>query len=472
VAATRALLGRNSERATLEQAWRAASDGDAQLCILWGRRRVGKTFLAADFMRGKRGLFFGATQQSEGVELRRLAEVVRRDLGSHAEDLMGGGGLASWEAALRFLAALAAESPLAVVLDEVPYLARSTPGFPSIVQVVWDHLRPGSKLLLVLVGSAVGIMEDMVGPGGALRGRPTVRLRLDPLDLWSAREFLPGVAAVPLFEAYAACGGYPLHLRAWDRRASTADNLLRLGASPGGLLLEDAESILREELPSSGGYSRILAAVGRGRCRASEIAAEADQRIEHPLDVLVRAGFVRRSLPVGAPRKARPLYEIGDPYLAFWFGVLYSELALIDAGQGGAVLRRRNPQWQRHLGWAFEELARAHAGRLASRGALLDPSPEGLVVGRWWASTGEPCEIDVLGLAGSGTVLLGEARWQKRPLGTRDLRALMAKTQRVPRPIESPAYVLWGRERIDPAARSAGAVGFDLSDIVEDAPAA
>jgi hypothetical protein len=434
------LLDREEESAHLEEAWTAASAGRPQLVVVWGRRRVGKTFLLSHAIRGKRAVFFGATEQSEAIELGRIAETVRRDLGDDALDLAGG-GFSSWEAVLRYFVAMARNEPLVVVLDEVPYLLKSTPGFASIVQAVWDHVSPEAKLMLVLTGSAVGTIEGMLGPGGALRGRPTLTLRLDPLDPLAARVFLPRLDAVRYFEAYAACGGYPLHLRQWDQSLSTQENLLELAGAAGGILLEDALGILREELPDVGGYPRILAAIGRGRTRAGEIAADADQRIEHPLDVLVRAGFVRRSVPVGAPRRARPLYEIEDSYLAFWFGVLYADLHLIEGGQGRAVLRRRSPDWQRHVGWAFEELARAHARRLVATGAIADD----LVVGRWWSSSGPPLEIDVLGLQGTRAVLVGEARWQERPLGSRDIAELTVKASRLPHALDAPTLAFWSR---------------------------
>lgn len=455
------LIGRDAELTQLEAAWTRAQTGQPQLVVLWGRRRVGKTFLLSHFVQGRRAVFFGATQQAEGVELRRFAEAVARDLGADALDLASG-GFATWEAALRFVAASAAQQPLIVVMDEVPYLASSTKGFASIVQVVWDHLRPGTQLMLVLTGSAVGTIESMLGPGGALRGRPTLAMRLDPLDPVRARAFLPRLAAAPFLEAYAACGGYPLHLRRWYADVGTDANLLRLAGTPGGLLFEDALGILREELPDAGGYPRILAAIGRGRTRASEIANEAAQRIEHPLDVLVRAGFVRRSVSLGAPRRARPIYEIDDSYLAFWFGVLYSDADQINAGQGRAVLRRRREQWQKHLGWVFEELARDHARRLVAAGEL----PDDIVVGRWWTTSGPSVEVDVLGMRGTRSVLLGEARWQSRPLGQRDVAQLIAKAAAVPRPSTKPLFVLWGRGGLDRAARSDRVLGYDLADML------
>jgi hypothetical protein len=466
VVSTNRLINRAAELARLEEAWARAASGQPQFVMLWGRRRVGKTFLLSHFVRAKRAMFFGATQQAEAVELRRLTEAVRRDLGDHAADLAGG-GFASWEAALRFFVALAADEPLAVVLDEVPYLARSTPGFASIVQVIWDHIRPNSKLMLVLTGSAVGVIEDMLGARAALRGRPTLAMRLDPLDPRAARAFLPRLDPSRFVEAYAACGGYPLHLLEWNDQQSTQQNLLRLAATPGGILLEDAGGILHEELPDASGYPRILSAIGRGRTRYSEIASEAEQRIDYALDVLTRAGFIAKALPVGAPKAARPLYEIEDPYLAFWFGVLYSSIPDVEAGQGRAVLRRVEPLWQRHLGAVFEQAARLHARRLVESGAIPE-LPDDLVIGRWWATSGEPCEVDVLGLRGSRTHLLGEARWQQRPLDLRDLEALRRKVSRVPRAVDVPVYALWSRGGVTPEVRQAGALGFAPTDVLGD----
>ena len=455
------LVNRAAELRRLNAAWQRATEGIPQLLVVWGRRRVGKTFLLSHFAEGKRAVFFGATQQAEAIELRRLTEVSGRDLGDQAAHLAGG-GLPTWEAALQFFSAVAQEQPLLVILDEVPYLARSTPGFASIVQVVWDHLRPGTKLVLVLTGSAVGVMEEILGAGGALRGRPTLSLPLAPVDLIAAREFLPDLPAAELLQAYAACGGYPLHLRQWNARRSTQDNLRRLAFTPGGVLLEDADGMLREELSPTGGYARILAAIGRGRTRFSHIAGEVGQRIDHALDVLIRTGFVSKVLPVGAPRGARGTYEIPDPYLRFWFQVLYTETAFIEGGQGDAVLERVLPRWQTHVGLVFEEQVRAHARRLTQRGEL----PADLVVGRWWSQRGASVEVDVLGLRGSRTALLGEARWQSAPLGRRDLEALHRKVPFVPNPVDEPTLVLWGRGGVHPEVRSVGALGFSIEDVV------
>ncbi len=282
----------------------------------------------------------------------------------------------------------------------------------------------------MLNGSATDAMERMLGPGGSLRGRPTESIRIDPLDPWAARMFLPSLAPAEFVEAYAACGGYPLHLRAWNQSLGVQANLARLAGTPGGLLLDDARGILREELPESGGYARILAAIGRGRHRYGAIASEAGRRIEHALEVMLATGFVRRAVPVGVPARAKPLYDIADPYLSFWFETLYADVAQIEAGQGKQVLDRARPPWARHVDAVFEEIARLHARREASWGSL----PDDLVIGRWWSATGEPAEIDVLGLRGARTQMVGEARWQARPINLHDLHELQMRVLRTPKP--------------------------------------
>ncbi len=205
------------------------------------------------------------------------------------------------------------------------------------------------------------------------------------------------------------------------------------------MLLRDALDILSEDLDWRGGYEWVLGALGAGTRWHSRIAGRAQQRIDYTLDRLRRAGYVRAVRPHGAPRTADPMYEIADPYLAFWFAVLREDADLVEGGQGHAVQQRVRECWQAHLGRVFEEVAREHAVRLVGSGEL----PAQMTVGRWWRD--ELAEIDVLGLLGGRTRLVGEARWQSHPLGLRDLQALRAKLRYLPEPHRDVEFALWSR---------------------------
>ncbi len=162
------LIGRARELRELEQAWEAAQRGEPQFVVLWGRRRVGKTFLLTHFAGGKRHVYFTATRQdSERRQVDRYAMALRDQLGEDVADLIGG-GFTDWEAALRFTLRMAAEQPLLVVLDEAPRLLAGRSDFADLLSAVWESRSAGTRLLLALSGSAVAVMEQMLGPQGGL----------------------------------------------------------------------------------------------------------------------------------------------------------------------------------------------------------------------------------------------------------------------------------------------------------------
>lgn len=82
------------------------------------------------------------------------------------------------------------------------------------------------------------------------------------------------------------------------------------------------------------------------------------------------------------------------------------------------------------------------------------------------SASGPPAEVDVLGLRGSATGLVGEARWQDRPLGARDAATLRHVLDRVPNPEADPILALWGRSGVDRAVQRSGVLGFSADDVV------
>lgn len=418
--------------------------GKPELAVVWGRRRVGKTYLLTHFAQGKRSIYFTATRQDTADrQLHRFAEALREQLGDEVADLAPS-TFPTWEAALRFVAGLARTEALLVVLDEAPRLTGGHTDFADTVSAVWENHLRDQRLMLVLTGSAVAVMEQMLGPQGGLHRRAGIERRMDPFPLADARAFQPDLSPTDFIQAYAACGGYPLHLTRWSARRSTDENLDELAFTPGGLLLRDAPDILSEDLDWRGGYERVLTAMAGGARRRSKIAGRAQQRIDYTLDRLRRAGYIRTVRAIGTGGSPDPLYEITDDYLAYWFAVLRDDADLIDGGQGRAVQQRTLGRWQTHLGRVFEAAAREHAQRLVAAGTL----PGDTVIGRWWKD--ETVEIDVVGLTGDQPVLVGECRWQAKPLTQRDLSDLQRRAAHLPPPGRAGlTFAFWSRGGAD-----------------------
>ena len=456
------IIGRKTELAELTAAWARAAAGEPELAVVWGRRRVGKTYLLTHFAEGKRAVYYTATRQdADDRQLRRFAEALREQLGDEVADLAPS-TFPTWEAALRFVAGLARTKPMLVVLDEAPRLTGGPADFADTVSAVWENHIRSQRLMLVLSGSAVAVMEQMLGPQGGLHRRAGVERRMDPFPLTDARAFQPNLSPTDFIQAYAACGGYPLHLRRWSAQKSPEENLNELAFNPGGLLLRDAPDILSEDLDWRGGYERVLTAMAGGARRRSKIAGRAQQRIDYTLDRLRRAGYVRAVRSLGAGGSTDPLYEIADDYLAYWFAVLRDDADLIEGGQGSAVQQRAAGRWQTHLARVFEAAARDHAQRLVTAGML----PSDTVIGRWWKD--EVVEIDVLGLTGERPVLVGECRWQAKPFTQRDLSELQRRAAHLPPPDETGlTYAFWSRGGADAALVAHPAVRtFTPADIV------
>ena len=442
----------------------------ARLAVVHGPRQVGKTFLLAHLAAqvraagGRAVLATALPGASERQQLDGVLNALRTDLPNDTSLLPD--RVNDWRSALALLRNLAGREPLLVVLDEVPWYLATTRTWPGQLQVAWDEVRRERRppaLLLVLTGSAVATMRGLVGGEGAMFGRADEELAVAPFDLPAAAELLGPVVPHVVIEAYAACGGYPVHLRAWDAGAPTSSNLERLMGEPGALLAHSGERMLAD-LPDEGGHRRVLHAIGSGEQVHARIRDRADQRLERPLALLSRAGLIRVQRPLGAPDRTPGRYLVADTYLRCWYELCWADLGLLDGGQGAAGISRRHPRWMRHLGAVFEEQARAHAVRLARAGRL--PTP--VIYGRWWATSGPQTEVDVLGLDGQGrSVLVGEAKWSDRPMDGRDVADLRRLAGAVPDPVRDPILAWWSRGGLGRDAIAAGVSGFGPADMIE-----
>lgn len=453
--------GRIREQSQLAAAFERASAGKPQLVVLYGRRRVGKTFLLRHVLgqlrRPTRTLYWAATQDSAKQQLTELAAEVSEFLG-------GTPPATSWSMLFDHLVDAAVNEPLTVALDEVPYLSKGRAAWASELQRSWDRARHIGKpchLTLILTGSALATITSLVSSGGPLYGRPDELMRLDPFDLPTTASFLPAAApAMAVFEAFAACGGYPLLLERWDTDAEALTNLINLAGDPLGPLAATA-AVQLLDLPQAAGYRRLLSTVGRGVSKYSELGARADQRIERPLAHLLASGLVQHCQPLGEPHSRRGRYIIGDVHLAFWFAVVEREMQLIEGGQGPSVIRRREPEWRKHLGAVFEQEAREHAARLAGLGTWGD-NP--VLVGEWWSDSPQ-AQFDVAGTTGKKWAFVGEAKLGR--FGSGDLRRWNSALASVGRTGDAAAKVVWCGADPNPEIVALGVRHFTLNDMTD-----
>src|SRR5688572_21284405 len=201
-------LGRARELSVLEE---LASSSRAELFVLYGRRRVGKTELLQQLCRGRRAVYFLAAEVRDKDNLRAFKGALQEGLGDTLTEHVE---FADWSAALGYAAERAGGERLVVVLDEFPYLCEANKGLPSLLQRFWDQKGKRSNLMLVLCGSQVSFMEqEVLAERSPLFGRRTGQRRLEPLAPSETLSFFPRWPLRERVLAYGILGGMPAYLR-------------------------------------------------------------------------------------------------------------------------------------------------------------------------------------------------------------------------------------------------------------------
>ncbi len=452
-------VDRRRELKRLDEAW--ASD-QAELWVVYGRRRVGKTALLRHMLADRPHVYWVATLSSDDMLRRDFADALARKPDGDGTPV--GVHFDSWEAGFLAAGRMAQERRVALVIDEYPYLVDSAAGVSSVLQKVWDeHLMHG-RLMLILCGSSMGMMErETLDYGAPLYGRRTGHLKLGPLPAGAVKAFAPRWNPGEHVTAFATLGGIPAYLRLLNDGESLINNLDRHVLDPDGLLHREPEFLLRQELQDPRNYFAVLQAVAGGRTRLNDIA----QAVGMPgtsanryLTTLRELGLVERSVPVTETRPAksrRGIYRVSDPFLRFWFRFVGPRRTLLEAGRTAAVRREVEEGLPQFVGPTFEQLCRDWLAAAQDVGGEVGPLER---IGSWWQ---RDHEIDVVGV-GRESLVVGECKWSVRPIGV----SVLADLERASEPLtakEQPMRVrqlLFSRSGFTPALTRLAASRDDL----------
>lgn len=429
-------IGRENELKFLEACYASPR---AQLVFLYGRRRVGKTELLVEFAKGKSHVFFSPPEAPRGEQ---LAAFSRRMFEAGAPAGLYVSSYGTWEKALSDIAALPMEGRKLVILDEFPYLAKSDPSLPSVLQNLWDHHLKDQNVMLVLCGSSMSFMEkELLAEKNPLYGRATGVLKLDPMDYRTAARFFPHYSATQQVEAFSALGGVPHYLAQFDPSSGVEENIKAHILRKGSPLYSEAEFLLHQELRETSVYNGIIMAVALGASSLNEIAQRTlvdSQRASVYLRNLMELGIVLREHPAGSPanvrsKGARGLYRLADEFFRFWYAFVFPNKSELEAFDVEGVYRNDvAPRMPSFAAYSFEHVCREWLRREHREGRLPFRCD---AIGRWWD---KGCEIDALGISKErgekprgADVLVAECKFSNAPVGVAAYRALVEKAGRL-----------------------------------------
>ena len=456
------------EREVEELNW-LLQEGGAHLLAITGRRRLGKTTLLLEWA-GQSSLpylYWVASRAPSTLLLRQFSQLIWQRL--YPADVMPSNfSYSEWSEAFEQLARLAANRPLIIILDEFPYAVETDPALPSILQNAWDHHLKQTKAIVVLCGSQVGMMEELMRYDAPLFGRVAGPLRVEPLPFSALKHFYPRYNAEQRVAVWAMLGGVPAYLEQFKDSRTIGENVKRHIFRATGIFSTDPENLLHESLREPHNYVAILLAIAAGHNRVTDIvSAAAFQQLKQADPYLARLrdlGIIRREAPATVPETKRTTsrlgrYVLADHYLRFYFRFIWPHQAMLEQRLFDALWAKISQQLRAFIGQtAFEELCQEWVLAQARR-SQLPFTPER--VGAHW---GKGVQVDVATISWSKRqLLLGECKWGKDPVAGTVVRELVERKTPIVRhalPDEGQGwdvhYAFFARQGFTPAAVAEG----------------
>ncbi len=182
----RKFVNRQKELDFLETEYRRES---SSLVILYGRRRVGKTALANEFIKNRQAVYFLATEENEVQNRISFKNIVAEQTGN---ELLMNASVDSWDMIFKVWIDTASDEKKLMVIDEFQYLGKANHAFPSVFQRIWDTMLKDKNVMVILCGSLISMMESQtLAYSSPLYGRRTGQIKLKQIPFCCYHEFFP-----------------------------------------------------------------------------------------------------------------------------------------------------------------------------------------------------------------------------------------------------------------------------------------
>ncbi|QKQ99210.1 ATP-binding protein [Metallosphaera tengchongensis] len=403
-------INRGKELKFLEEKYR---EDKAQLIILYGRRRIGKTELIKQFIKGKEYIYHMSTTDGILNNLNRLKEAFARYTGKNYFKSLN---VALDEMLIYFGDEIGYRRPI-LAIDEFQYLMDADRSVVSLLQRAWDEKLASTKIFLLITGSSVGMMEnEVLSKKSPLYGRRTGSWKLTRLSFSHIPEFFPGKKIEDLVKIWSIVDGIPFYILQLDASKTVEDNVRDKILKKGSVLYDEPLYLLREEFREQRVYLSILKALSQGYntiSKISEVTGIDKGNLTAYLDRLEENEIVERVTPYGMKRG---WYEFKDNFFDFWFEFVYENLNDLEMDRVEEVMRRID--LDRYFSFKFEKLIRE---LVRERSIVLPLEYE--YVGKY-LHKGE--EVDVIA-EGKDAIFLGEVKWSEEV----DCKPLLTKMRKV-----------------------------------------
>lgn len=453
----------------LKKLQRRYDGGRFECIVIYGRRRVGKTALINEFLKGKPAISLSALNTTGAENLAALSKAIST---YECPTSTSAPVFPDYFSAFDRITELAKKGRVVLVIDEFPYLAKTYPAVSSMLQHLIDHAWAETGLFLILCGSSMSFMEHQVlGVESPLFGRRTAQFRIEPLDYREAALFHPELSHEDNALIYGITGGVPHYINKLDVHGSVDEALIENVFDSAAYLYEEPNNLLKQELRNPGLYSAILRAIASGGTRLNEIAGKTHEStglISNHLKTLEELGIVRRETPMAETPGRKSFYLLQDSFFRFWFRFAPENASAINSDSFSknypTAVRRYLPDF---MGNVFEQMCKQYLLKFAEE----LPFPLGSV-GQWWGADPiqkKQIQIDIVGKgAEPRRFLIGSCKYRNASVGIDELELMRSYASAFGKG-DRYDYCFFSKggftDGLREAARKTGAMLFTLEDL-------
>lgn len=366
------IIGREKEKEKLDKI--LLSD-QAEFLAIYGRRRVGKTFLVRQYL--QKNLVFEISGTQDGSKNQQIEnffeEYLKRTKGKRETKTPE-----SWYQAFSYLEKYLSNLPertskYVIFIDEMPWLDTPKSDFISALEFFWNqHISKMDNAVLIACGSASSwIRKNLINARGGLYNRVTQRMKIMPFNLYETDVFLRSrgikLPQYQIIELYMVMGGIPFYLKEIEKGKSTTQLIDDICFSPQGLLYDEYFQLYDALFKNAEQHIAIietLAAHPQGLTQTDlhTKTKNSPGSITRHLEELIECEFISIFYPF-ANKKKDAIYKLTDFYSLFFLKFIKS-----NKGTGSKIWEQLSKQitYTAWSGYAFENICMMHIYQIKS----------------------------------------------------------------------------------------------------------
>ena len=430
-------VGRERELRALKDVYDKNGFG---MTVIYGRRRVGKSALIREFVKGKKVIFYTATR----IGAERNLELFSKQVLDVLDPAMSSASFSSLESVFDIITnKLPDDHKTILVIDELPYWAEKDEALLSILQKYIDTRWNIKNMMVILCGSALSFMEKKVlSEKSPIFGRRDSQIKLEAFNYRDSALFVPKYSAEDKAICYGVTGGVAKYLSLFDAGKSLDKNIIRLFFDADGYLFDETRNLLIQEFSDVTLVNNIIEQVASGENTLNNIASkvhEKDTTVLYSLEKLIDVGLVEKKKCITEEKnKKKTQYVLKDHMFKFWYQFIPKAVSVIEMGQGELYYKKVvKPQMHSYMGSVFEEMCRYYTLEKGIQGAYGSFITQ---TGTWWGveqimdeegkKYSQSADIDVVGISSvDKTAVIGECKFKNEKIDKEIYETLLRRSK-------------------------------------------